>query len=220
MPGYNPNLTAPDGVTGTSGDATKAKALLQQGMQEEGYTSVSQMPAIKLTYPSGSPDLDNEIAAVQQMWQTTLGISVKANPEDFNKLLSDITAATNNANGIQFWNIAWIADYPDPQDWTTLQFDKGVPNNNMNYGQNSTSDAATQQQIQQQLEAADINPDQTSRLQSYMQAEQQLINDVAWLPIEQVAVSQVLKPYVRGMVFNPQLLIPPDDWGNIFIATH
>ena len=53
-----------------------------------------------------------------------------------------------------------------------------------------------------------------------MQAEQQLVNDVAWLPIEQVAVSQVLKPYVRGMVFNPQLLIPPDDWGNIFIATH
>ena len=220
MPGYNPNLTAPDGVTGTSGDTAKAKALFQQGMQEEGYTSVSQIPAIKLTYPSGSPDTDNEVAALQQMWQTTLGVNVKANPEDFNKLLSDITAATNNANGLQFWGIAWIADYPDPQDWTTLQFDKGVPNNNMNYGQNSTSDAATQQQVQQQLEAADINPDQTSRLQSYMQAEQQLINDVAWLPVEQVAVSQVLKPYVRGMVFNPQLLIPPDDWGSIFIATH
>ena len=37
----------------------------------------------------------------------------------------------------RFWGIAWIADYPDPQDWTTLQFDKGVPNNNINYGQNT-----------------------------------------------------------------------------------
>jgi len=46
-----------------------------------------------------------------------------------------------------------------------------------------------------------------------MDAEQQLVNDVAWLPMEQVAVSQVLKPYVKGMVFNPQLLIPPNDWG-------
>ena len=117
------------------------------------------------------------------MWQTTLGVSVKANPEDFNKLLSDVTAATNNANGLQFWWLGWIADYPDPQDWTTLQFDKGVPNNNMNYGQNNTSDAATQQQVQQQLEAADVNPDNTSRMQAYMQAEQQLVNDVAWLPI-------------------------------------
>jgi hypothetical protein len=40
------------------------------------------------------------------------------------------------------------------------------------------------------------------------------------LPMEQVGVSQVLKPYVRGMVFNAQLLIPPNDWGNVYIATH
>jgi oligopeptide transport system substrate-binding protein len=220
MPGYYPNLTGPDGVTGTSGDTTKAKALLQQGLQEEGWSSVSQMPSIKLTYPSGITDADNEVAAIQQMWQTTLGISVKANPEDFNKLLTDSEAALNNPNGLQFWGIAWIADYPDPQDWTTLQFGQGSQYNQINYGQNHSANAAQQQQTQQALAAADVNPDQTSRMQAYNQAEQQLVNDVAWLPMEQVAVSQVLKAYVRGMVFNPQLLIPPDDWGNIFIATH
>ncbi|HXZ03245.1 MAG TPA: peptide ABC transporter substrate-binding protein [Ktedonobacteraceae bacterium] len=220
MPGYNPNLTAPDGVKSTSGDATRAKALFQLGMQEEGWKSVSQIPTITLTYSSGSPDIDNEVAAMQQMWQTTLGVSVKANPEDYNKLLSDISAATKNPNGLQLWGIAWIDDYPDPQDWTTQQFDKGVMNNNMNYGQNHTSDAATQLQVQQQLEAADVNPNQATRLQAYMQIEQQLINDVAWLPMEQVTVNQVLKPYVRGMVFNPLLLIPPDDWANIYIASH
>jgi oligopeptide transport system substrate-binding protein len=220
MPGYNPNLTAPDGVTGTSGDTTKAKALLQQGLQEEGWSSVSQMPAVKFTYSSGDPNLNNEVSAVQQMWQTTLGVSVKANPEDFNKLLTDSEAALNNPNGLQFWAIGWIADYPDPQDWTTLQFDKGAQYNQINYGQNHSADAAQQQQTQQMLEAADVNPDQTSRLQAYNQAEQQLVNDVAWLPMEQVAIPQVLKAYVRGMVFNPQLLIPPNDWGNIYIATH
>jgi peptide/nickel transport system substrate-binding protein/oligopeptide transport system substrate-binding protein len=220
MPGYYPNLTGPDGVTNTSGDTTKAKALFQQGLQEEGWSSVSQMPPIKLTYNSGNPDLDNEIAALVQMWQTTLGVSVKANPEDFNKLLTDTEAALNNPNGLQFWGIAWIADYPDPQDWTTLQFGAGAPYNQINYGQNHSADAAQQQQTQQALAAADINPDNTSRMQAYNQAEQQLVNDVAWLPMEQVNIAQVLKPYVRGMVFNPQLLIPPNDWGNIFIATH
>src|SRR6266700_1992477 len=214
MPGYNPNLTAPDGVAGTSGDTTKAKALLQQGLQEAGYASVSSLPSIKLTYSSGDPNLANAISAMQQMWQTTLGVSVKANPEDFNKLLTDSEAALNNPNGLQFWAIGWLADYPDPQDWTTLQFGKGQQYNQINYGQNNSTDAATQQQTQDALAAADINPDQASRLQAYMQAEQQLVNDVAWLPMEQVAVSQVLKPYVRGMVFNPQLLIPPDDWGS------
>ena len=220
MPGYNPNLTGPAGVASTKGDPTKARVLFQQGLQEEGWTSASQVPPIKLTYPSGVQEQDNEVAALVQMWQTTLGVSVKANPEDFNKLLSDITAATNNAKGLQFWGIAWIADYPDPQDWTTLQFDKGVPNNNMNYGQNSTSDASTQQQVQQQLEAADVNPDQTSRLDTYMNAEQQLVNDVAWMPMEQVTVSQVLKPYVKGLDFNPLGLTPPNDWGSVYIQAH
>jgi len=121
---------------------------------------------------------------------------------------------------LQFWNIGWIADYPDPQDWTTLQFDKGVPNNNMNYGQNNTSDAAQQQATQRLLEQADINPDQTARLAQYNQAEQQLVNDVAWLPMYQVTNTFVLKPYVKGVVFNPQGLTPPNDWGNIYIAAH
>jgi oligopeptide transport system substrate-binding protein len=220
MPGYNPNLTGPDGVAGTSGDTTKAKALLQQGLTEEGWTSVSQMPAIKLTYNSGNPDLNNEVAALQQMWQTTLGISIKTNPESFNQLLTDTEAALNNPKGLQFWNIAWIADYPDPQDWTSLQFGKGVQYNQISYGQNNSADAATQQQTQQALDAADVNPDQNTRLQAYNQAEQQLVNDVAWLPMDQVRVSQVLKPYVKGMVFNPQLLIPPNDWGVVYIASH
>jgi len=220
MPGYDANLTGPDGTTSTSGNVTKAKQLFQTGMQQEGWTSVSQIPPITLYYPSGSTESDNEVAALQQMWQTALGVSVKAQPTDFNKLLDDITAATNNPHGIGMWGIAWIADYPDPQDWTTLQFDKGVPNNNMNYGQNNSSNATTQQQVQQALEQADVNPDQTSRLQAYNQAQQQLVNDVAWLPMEQVTNTFVLKPYVKGLVFNPQDLTPPNDWGAVYIATH
>jgi len=220
MPGYDPNLTAPDGSTSTSGDVTKAKALLAAGMAQEGWTSVSQIPSITLTYPSGSTEGDEEVAALQQEWQTNLGISVKSAPTDFNKLLSQIEAATNNAHGLQFWGIAWIADYPDPQDWTTLQFCNGCQNNNMNYGQNHSADAATQQQIQNQLVAADSLPNGPSRYQQYNQAEQQLINDVAWLPMEQVQNPLVLKPYVKGMVFNAQDLTPPNDWGNVYIATH
>ena len=220
MPGYNPNLKAPDGTQSTSGDVTKAKQLLQQGLQQEGWSSVSQMPAITYTYPSGSTDTDNEIAAEVQMWQSNLGISVKPQPIDFNKLLDETEAAINNPHGLQMWWLGWIADYPDPQDWTTLQFDKGVPNNQWNYGQNNTSDATTQQQTQQLMEQADVNPDQTSRLQQYMQAEQQLVNDVAWAPIDQAEASFVLKPYVKGLVFNPQNLIPPNDWANVYIAAH
>jgi peptide/nickel transport system substrate-binding protein/oligopeptide transport system substrate-binding protein len=148
-----------------------------------------------------------------------LGITVKIDDIDINKLFQEIPAATNNAKGLQMWKVDWIADYPDSQDFMTLQFDKGLPNNNMNYGQNMSSDAATQQQMQKLLEQADINPDAASRAQQYYQAEQQAINDVAWLPIYQNAIDYVLKPCIVGQVDNAEGLTPPDDWGSIYKTT-
>jgi peptide/nickel transport system substrate-binding protein/oligopeptide transport system substrate-binding protein len=219
MPGYNQSLTGPDGKANTSGDTTLAKQLFAQGLQEEGLTAAS-FPVIKFTYSKTSPDTANEVTTVLNMWQNVLGInSIKTDPVEPQKLFSEISNTTNNRT-LALWRVDWIADYPDPQDWLTLQFDKGSPDNNMNYGQNSTADATTQQQVQQQLEQADVMNDQAARYQTYNKAEQQLVNDVAWLPVEQVALTYLLKPYVVGVIDNAQDLIPPDDWANVYIATH
>src|SRR6266516_5770391 len=218
MPGYNPNLQCPGGVT-TAGDVTKAKQLFNQGMQEAGYT-LATFPTVTITYPNGSADRDNQITTVRQMWKTALGIDVKAQAIDFNQLVTDLNSTIKNSKGLQMWAIGWIADYPDPQDWTTLQFDKGSPNNYFNYGQNNSSDAAQQQQVQQHLEQADVTTNQAQRLQMYMQAEQQLVNDVAWLSIDQESTSRLVKSFVIGRVFNAQGLVPPDDWASVYIVAH
>ena len=218
MPGYNPNLQCPGGVT-TRGDPAKAKQMFDQGMQEAGYT-LATFPTVTMTYSSGSADRDNLITTVRQMWKTVLGIDVKAQAIDFNQLVTDLTNAINNPKGLQMWDIGWIADYPDPQDWTTLQFDKGSPNNYFNYGQNNSSDAAQQQQVQQQLEQADVTANQAQRLQLYNQAEQQLVNDVAWLSIDQESAIRLVKPYAVGLTFNANDLRPPDSWANVYIAAH
>jgi oligopeptide transport system substrate-binding protein len=133
--------------------------------------------------------------------------------------VNDIFATNNNPKGLQMWAYGWIADYPDPQDWLTLQFDRGSPNNSMNYGQNMSGDASVQQRTQQVMEQADINQNQAARLQQYNQAEQQLINDVAWIPMYQIVATAVRKPCVVGFVDNPELLVPPDDWGGIYKTT-
>src|SRR5260370_12132696 len=44
----------------------------------------------------------------------------------YTTLFRSITAATGNAIGLQFWGFSWVAEYPDPQDWLTLQFDSGM----------------------------------------------------------------------------------------------
>jgi len=165
-------------------------------------------------------NFDQEVKSMIGMWKSVLGITVKANPVDYNSLLDQVTAATNNPQGIAFWGLAWVAEYPDPQDWLTRQFDKGVPNNSMNYGQNSSKNAPQQQSIQTQLEKADSIFQSDQRMQIYQKAEQQLVNDVAWIPMEQVTNVYLLKPYVIGMAENQQSLIPPDNWANIYIVQH
>src|SRR5437870_10804187 len=77
-----------------------------------------------------------------QMWQQVLGVAVTPDPVDYNTLLTQVTLATGNSAGLQFWGLAWVAEYPDQQDWLTRQFDRGIPNNNMNYGQNTSTDVA------------------------------------------------------------------------------
>jgi len=221
MPGYNTALKGPDGTQNLTGNAKKAQTLLKQGLQEEQWSSVAQVPPITLTYAAGIANADQEVAAMIAQWKKVLGISVTANPIDYNTLLDKVTAATNNASGLQFWGLAWVGEYPDPQDWLTLQFDNGAPNNNMNYGQNTSATSAQQQRTQQQgtqqqLEAADANMQLHARLRTYQQAEQQLVNDVAWIPMEQVTTMFLRSPTIVGIADNRQNIIPPDDWAKIY----
>ena len=193
-----------------------AQALLKQGLQEEGYGSVSQLPTITLTYASGVSSFNQEVTALVARWKKILGITVKTNPVNYNTLLDNVTAATNNAQGIQFWGLSWIGEYPDLHDWLTLQFDKASPNNNMNYGQNQSADATQQQATQQQMETADASMQPATRTSLYQQSEQQLVNDVAWLPMEQETDIFLRTPLIVGVVDNGQGAIPPDDWSKIY----
>jgi oligopeptide transport system substrate-binding protein len=216
--GFNPNLTGPQGAT-TAGDQTKAKAALATCLQKEGYSEVSKMPSVTLTYSSaGIQAARDEVAAMQQMWQSTLGINVKTNDIDINKLFS--YEGQGSGNPLQFYTgPAWIADYPDPQDWTSLQFAKGVSQNGMSFGQNNGADAAAQQAVQQELAQADLMQDPNAREAAYNKAEQELVNFVAWMPMEQVTSNLLVKPCVQNYVFNAQGLFDPEQWSKIYIST-
>ncbi|HLG77857.1 MAG TPA: peptide ABC transporter substrate-binding protein, partial [Ktedonobacteraceae bacterium] len=100
------------------------------------------------------------------------------------------------------------------------QFDKGAANNDWNYGENFSNDAATQVATQKLLEQADVEQDPTVRMADYNKAEQQLVNDVAWMPLYQADGVGLIKKYVQGIVLNDQGLTPPQDWANIYISVH
>jgi oligopeptide transport system substrate-binding protein len=215
---YNPNLTAPGGVKGTGGDPTLAKQLFNEGLQEEGLTRATLPPIVFQVSSGGDQDLSNTYTTAQQMWQNTLGISVKIDDLDFNKLVTDITGTIGNAN-VMALSVGWSGT-PDPYDWTTMQFGKGAGVNLSNYGQNHSTDAAQQQQTQQLMAQADGEvANHNLRIQEDQQAEQQLVNDVAWLPIYQQTNVYVVKPCVVGWPSNPWASILEPDWPNVYIST-
>lgn len=224
----SPNFTGPDDTKSLSGDPKKAQALLNQGLQEEGWHSVLEMPAVTLTYVSGIQTFDQEVSALVDRWQQVLKVKVTVNSVDEGTLLADVTAATNNPNGLQMWSLAWVGrypEYPDPHDWLTQQFGAGSPFNNANYGQNTSQDAVQQQLVQQEMDAADANIDAgkniqpaqiAARVQTYQQAEQQIVNEVGWLPMEQTTATFLRTASIVGFTDNAEGIIPPDDWANIY----
>lgn len=225
MPGYDPNLKCPENAP-TSGNPALAKQLLTQGMQEEHMTT---LPPIKLTYRSNSTVQAKIVTTLLSMWQAALGVTLQTNTLDFGPELhaeSQSTCQTPDTpqkcldQGLQMWFGGWAADYPDPQDWTSLQFGKGAPYNEFNYGENASLDTATQVKTQQALAASDVMPNGTARYSSYNTSEQQLVNDVAWCTLYQFNGGEAIKPYVSGWVDNAQQITPPDDWANIYITVH
>src|SRR5258708_19450206 len=88
-------------------------------------------------------------------------------------------------------------------------------------GKKSGATAADQKANQQAMDAADVMVNQdTARFAAYNQAEQKLVNDVAWLPLYQSPTARLRKPYVVGITPNAIGEIPPWAWANVYIAAH
>ncbi|GHO70697.1 ABC transporter substrate-binding protein [Ktedonobacter sp. SOSP1-52] len=217
MPGHNPDLTGPAGVTSTKGDQAKAKQLFAEGLKEENLT-LSSLPPITLSIYATSQDDTNQAVAVQQMWQEVLGVQVKIDTVDVNKLSSELDSTTNNPNGLQMWSSYWKADYPDPQNWLTTLFAPESSFDNYNYGNNHAKDIVDQKKALDLMRQADGEMDITTRLKLYNQAEQQVVNDAGWIPLYQMETGKALKPCVKGYDINAPFMPAPDSWSNIYIS--
>lgn len=192
MPGYNANLK------GLSFDPNDAKQKLASA-----YPDLSKLPPITFEYNKGT-DADKVAAQMKQDWQKYLGVNVTLDAVDFEKLVTDVL--TNN---VQFYGLAWIADYPDPQDWTTLQFTTYGLYDNMNFDD---------PQIDNLVKQADVDQNQTERYQLYDQVEQLAVQEEAWAPYSQYKNVYVYQKNVHGYVLDAGGLTPPDSWANVYMC--
>lgn len=217
IPGYNPQLTGPAGVVGTTGDQNKAKQLFQQGLQEAGLT-VATFPSISLEYNIAYKAGVNTIDAIVAEWKAVLGVTIKTVGVQPTQLNQDEFNTIGKTGPLQMWYGVWGADYPDPQDWLSNFFAKGGQDNFANYGQNNSPEAAEQQAVQAELDKADGDQNQAERLQLYQDAEQKIVNDVGWIVTYQSSYGYSVSPKLQNWKLNPLGSIATSDWANIYFA--
>ena len=193
--------------TTTAADPVHARQLLAQGLQEEGLSTVSQLPPITFTYQADLPALAAEVKLASQMWKTTLGIEVTLRP-DHN--LAQAIAATRGNASLQLWAANYTPSYPDPYAMVVLPFAQGSPLNAVNYGQNDAFDAAQQQVLQKSVSANDaLLRSSPQRLLIYQHVDQTLVSEVAWLPIYMVS-----QPYLLHQGFFVPFSRAWSPWGS------
>ena len=219
MPGYDPNLVGPDGSPSTAGNVTKATQLMQSyandpksgcGGKFSGCTPVTLVD-------SSDPAVVTYDQAAVAMWQAAFpGYPIKTSFIDFNTEISLIYSP----NVPQIFGIAWIADYPDPQDWLSLQFSPTALNNT-GFVTDSAANALMAQAD------ADLGSD---RMSLYNQAEQSLQTQVAWITEYQWKNFYNVPSYVHNFAFDSQGLLPLGGPGgtagsgatyeNLFLSSH
>ena len=204
MPGYNPNITGPDGVTSTAGDPATAASHWAAYKSAAGAAAVNNFSYLYVASSTSSKQLAE---AVQNMWQQALGVTVTLKGEDFNTYLQD----SNSGNFIAT-RFGWLDDYPDPQDFLTLLFSSTAQYNS----QKASVPAADTLMAQ-----ADANStDNTARLQQYNQAEQLLVNNVATCPLYQSQNFYQLRTYVHNWTQSSGAFTPDDSWIATYITNH
>jgi len=192
MPGYQV------GYQGLPYDKNKALAAL-----ESAYPDVSKVPPITFTYASSQVS-SLEAQALQQMWQTALGIRVNLLSVELNAYN---TETTNRQ--VQFGFTQWTADFPDPYDWLALNLLSNAAGND-----GSWSNAQFDQAVMQAEQATG-----NARIQLYNQAEQIAITDVGWLPLDHQALSAVIPSWVHGVTLNSTGLYF-GDWSGVYLLQH
>ena len=186
FPGYD------EAVRGYEYDPVKARQLLEESKYGN---DLENIPPITITTPgSFGANVSLDMEVILQMWERNLGITAEFQQTEFATFLKDL-----HKGRFQMFDIGWIADYPDPENFLDILFHSESTNNHTHY---------SNPEVDELLMKARVETDEQVRYDLYNQAEQMIIDDAPWVPLWFDGESKLLvKPNVHDYLL-PPLIIP------------
>ena len=186
FPGFNNNLMSYEF------NPEEAMRLLEESKYGDDLANIP--PITMTTAGSFGANVSLDMEVVLQMWERNLGITAEFQQTEYATFLKDL-----HKRRFQMFEIGWIADYPDPQNFLDILFHSESSNNHTHYS-NSEVDAL--------LEQARTETNEAERIRIYQQVEQLIIDDAPWIPLWYSGEQYVLiKPNVKDYLL-PPLYIP------------
>jgi oligopeptide transport system substrate-binding protein len=164
-------------------DPARARALLA----EAGYPGGEGLPVIPMQFNNQGPNA--LIAQALQGMLRDVGVRTELNMMDWGAYQNYL----DEGKGTLF-RLAWIADYPDPENFLYVLFHssmKGSQGNNARY-QDAGND--------RRLEEARSCIDDGRRKILWRKAEAAIVDDAPWLFLYHSATALLVKPHVKGLV--------------------
>ena len=178
LPGYDADLA------GLPYDPARARQLLNESKY------AGNLPPIIYTDAGSGSDIGGDVAALAQMWQQNLDITITVENLEPDKY-SDLVHAGQHG---QIFSGGWCADYPDPENFADALFHTGAQQNQGNY---------SNPEVDKILEEARVEQDTSKRMQLYQQAQQIIVADAPVLFTTHGLSYVLVKPYLQGYVLTP-----------------
>ncbi|OAT71546.1 peptide ABC transporter substrate-binding protein [Parageobacillus thermoglucosidasius] len=160
----------------------EAKKLLQEGMKEEGW---STLPEVTLIY--NTAENHKKIAeAVQEMLKRNLGVKIKLANQEWKTYLE-----TTEQSNFQMARMGWIGIFVDPT--VILDYYLGdSPNNRTNW---------VNKQFDDLMAKAKVEQDDKKRYELLHEAEKVLMTDMPFIPVYFYSQNYLTSPKFKGIVY-------------------
>jgi len=178
MPGHDP------GIPDFEYDPEKASRYIEQSR----YKTASEIPPVTITISGIGNRIPEQLGAMIADWETNLGIKVSIRQLETQTFIYNLSDEVD-----EMFMMGWVADYPDPQNFTDNLFKTG---HTFNYGNYSN------REIDNAMDIAAVEQNDNKRLQMYSKIERQIIDDAAVIPLWNGVNYVLVKPYVKDYKLN------------------